>query len=315
MTYLLHRLWHAALVLVVVCCVTFFVVRLAPGGPSLLADPKLTAPERVAIEARLGLDRSLPEQFARFAAGALRGDLGVSFLYGTPVVEVIASRLPGTLLLAGSALLLTALIAVPLGLICGMQPGSRLDQALSALSMVLVAVPVFWLALMLIIAFAVTLRWLPAGGMNTPGQEGEALDTLRHLLLPTVVLAGATVAEVLRYTRSSALSVRAMDYVRTARAKGVGPGRVLYKHVLRNALLPVLTALGLQLPRLVGGAAVTETLFAWPGMGRLSVEAALGRDYPLIVAITLTVALAVVLFNLLIDLLYPWIDPRVRGEG
>ncbi|PYE52708.1 ABC transporter permease [Deinococcus yavapaiensis] len=313
--YILRRLWHALIVLAVVCVVTFIVVRLAPGGPSLLADPNLGTVERAAIAERLGLNDSVPEQFAKFAAGVVRGDLGTSFLYGTPTLQVIGQRLPNTLLLAGTALLVTVLVAVPLGLMCGLRPNSLLDRLLSTVSLVFVAVPVFWFALMLIILFAVVLRVLPAGGMNAPGMEGNLLDSLRHLILPTLVLASATIAEVLRYTRSSARTAAMQDYVRTAKAKGVGPLRLQYKHILKNALLPVLTAIGLQLPRLVGGAAVTETIFAWPGMGRLSVEAALGRDYPLILAITLVVALAVVLFNLLVDLLYPVVDPRVRTEA
>lgn len=312
--YVARRVLHALVVLAVVGVVTFFIVRLAPGGPSLLADPALRDAERAAIEARLGLNDPLPLQFLKFVGSAVRGDLGQSFLFGTPTLQVIASRLGNTLILAGASLLLTLLVAVPLGTLCGLRPHSWLDRVISVISVVVLAVPVFWLGLILIIAFAVLRPVLPAGGMYTTGREGDVGDLLRHLLLPAVVLASASIAELLRYTRSSVRSAARLDHVRTARAKGLPQRAVNRRHVLKNALIPVVTVIGLQLPRLVGGAAVTETIFAWPGMGRLSVEAALGRDYPLILGVTLVVALAVVLFNLLVDLLYPLIDPRIRTE-
>ncbi|AFZ69441.1 ABC transporter permease [Deinococcus peraridilitoris] len=313
--YLLKRLLHAAVVLVVVCVIAFFLIRLAPGGPSLLADPNLGSVERQAIEERLGLNDPLPVQFAKWTAQLAQGELGQSFLYGTPVTQIILSRLPNTLLLAGMSLLITILIAIPLGMLCGLRPNSWLDRVISTISVVFIAVPVFWLGLLLIILFAVTLHVLPAGGMYTTGREGNLPDLARHLILPVLVLSSASIAEVLRYTRSSTRSVSRQDYVRTARAKGLNEFSVHSRHTLKNALIPVLTVLGLQLPRLIGGAAVTETIFSWPGMGRLSVEAALGRDYPLMTAITIFVALAVVMFNLLIDMLYPLIDPRIKAEA
>lgn len=312
--YLIRRILHALVVLAVVCTVTFFIVRLAPGGPSLLADPKLTTVERQAIELRLGLNDPLPLQFGKWVFHLVRGDLGSSFLYGAPTTQIIFSRFPNTLLLAGVALLITVLIAIPIGMLCGLYPGGWLDRIASFLSVMFVAVPVFWLGILLIILFAVQLRVLPAGGMYTTGQEGQPADLLRHLFLPAFVLSAASIAELLRYTRSSVRGVSRLDFVRTARAKGLSEVRVQLRHTLKNALIPVVTVVGLQLPRLVGGAAVTETIFAWPGMGRLGVEAALGRDYPLITAITLFVALAVVIFNLLTDLLYPFLDPRIRLE-
>lgn len=313
--YVARRVLHALVVLAVVAVVTFFIVRLAPGGPAALADPALRDAERAVIEARLGLNDPLPVQFLKFVGNAVRGDLGQSFLFGTPTTQVIASRLGNTLILAGAALTLTLLVAVPLGMLSGLRPHSWLDRLVSFISVVVLAVPVFWLGLILIIALAVLRPVLPAGGMYTTGMEGNLLDLLRHLLLPAVVLASASIAELLRYTRSSVRSAAKLDHVRTARAKGLPQRTVHVRHVLKNALIPVVTVIGLQLPRLVGGAAVTETIFAWPGMGRLSVEAALGRDYPLILGVTLVVAAAVVLFNLLIDLVYPLIDPRIRTDG
>ncbi|WP_309571931.1 ABC transporter permease [Deinococcus sp.] len=313
--YVARRILHALIVLAVVAVVTFFIVRLAPGGPAALADPALRDAERAAIEARLGLNDALPVQFLKFVSNAVRGDLGQSFLYGTPTTQVIASRIGNTLILAGAALTLTLLVAIPLGTISGLRPRSWLDRVVSFISVVLLAIPVFWLGLILIIALAVLRPLLPAGGMYTTGMEGNLPDLLRHLLLPAVVLASASIAELLRYTRSSVRSAAKLDHVRTARAKGLPQHTVHVRHVLKNALIPVVTVIGLQLPRLVGGAAVTETIFAWPGMGRLSVEAALGRDYPLILGVTLVVAAAVVLFNLLVDLVYPLIDPRIRTDS
>ena len=315
LSYLAHRLFHALSVLFVVMTVTFVIIRLAPGGPSLLADPKLSAAEVKAIEQRLGIDKPIPVQYARWVGRLARGDLGTSFLYQTSNVDAIRSRLPNTILLAGVSLALTLLIGIPAGTYAGLRPNGIADRALSVLSFASVAMPAFWLGMLLIILFAATWHLLPAGGTATPGLEGSAGDRLAHLVLPVIVLSAAGIAQVMRYTRSSVRSVFREDFVRTARAKGLGERALERRHVLRNALIPVVTVVGLELPRLIGGAAVTETVFTWPGMGRLGVEAALSRDYPLIMAITLFVATAVIAFNLVVDLLYLWIDPRIRLEG
>jgi peptide/nickel transport system permease protein len=314
LSYVLKRIGYALVVLFVVSIVTFTIIQLAPGGPSVLADPKLSSEEVALIEARLGIDQPIPVQYARWVMGLLQGDMGRSFLYQTGVLETILTRLPNTLILAGISLAFSVLIAIPLGLYSAIRPYGALDQTLSVLSLLSISIPVFWLGLLLIILFAVTLRVLPAGGMATPGLEGNVLNRLEHLILPVFVLSTAGIAEIMRYTRSSARNVLRMDYVRTARAKGLPEAQVRCRHVLRNALIPVVTVIGLQLPRLVGGAAVTETIFSWPGMGRLGVEAALSRDYPLIMGITLFVAVAVVTFNLIVDLIYPLLDPRIQLE-
>jgi peptide/nickel transport system permease protein len=313
-SYLARRLLHALTVLLVVTTVTFVIIRLAPGGPSLLADPKLSPAEVRAIEERLGIDKPIPVQYARWLGRLVRGDLGTSFLYQTSNVDAILARLPNTILLAGVSLALTLLVGIPAGTYAGLRPNGMADRALGMLSFVSVAMPAFWLGMLLIILFAATWHMLPAGGTATPGLEGSPRDRLAHLVLPVAVLSAAGIAQVMRYTRSSVRSVFRQDYVRTARAKGLGERALERRHVLRNALIPVVTVVGLELPRLIGGAAVTETVFTWPGMGRLGVEAALSRDYPLIMAITLFVATAVVGFNLLVDLLYLWIDPRIRLE-
>lgn len=295
----------------VVTTLTFVIVHLAPGGPAILADPKLAVAERAELERQLGLDRPLPEQYARWVGRTLRGDLGRSFLYQTPNLETIVDRLPNTLLLASAALVLTLVIAVPLGAVAASRPGSVLDRLLSLVSVASMAIPTFWLGIGAIFLFAVRLHVLPAGGATTVGAAASWADRFRHLLLPALVLSAALSAELFRYTRSTAVVALARPFVRTARAKGAPP-RIVTWHGLRNALLPVITVFGLQLPRLVGGAAITETVFNWPGLGRLGVDAAIGRDYPLVMAMTLFVSAAVVLANILVDVLYVWADPRIR---
>ena len=312
--YLLRRLGHALTVLLVVCTVTFGIIHVAPGGPAILADPKLSVAERRALEERLGVDRPLVVQYGVWLGRVARGDLGQSFLYEAPNARTIAARLPNTALLAGTAILLSVAIAIPIGLWCAARPFGWADRTLSGISFAVMAIPTFWLAIGLIFIFAVTLRVLPAGGAFTLGGAADPFDRARHLVLPAIVLAAVTTAELFRYARSSARTVLSQPFVRVARAKGAAERRVRWRHALRPALLPVLTVVGIQLPRLISGAAITETVFAWPGMGRLGVQAALGRDYPLIMAITLFVSAAVVLVNILVDLAYLWLDPRVRLE-
>jgi peptide/nickel transport system permease protein len=314
-TFLIRRLVHAITVVFVVCTATFVLVHLAPGGPAVLADPKLSLEEQAAIEQRLGLDRPVSVQYGIWMSRVARGDLGESFLYEVPNRRAIGERLPNTALLAGTALVLSVLLAVPLGLWSAMRRGGLVDRAVSGLAFVAMAVPTFWLAIGAIFTFAIALPLFPAGGATTAGGAGGWMDMLRHLVMPALVLAAVTTAELLRYMRSSAQTALQQPFVRVARAKGLRERAVAWRHVLRTALIPVVTALGIQVPRLVGGAAITETVFAWPGLGRLGVQAALGRDYPLVMAITLFVSAAVVIVNLLMDLVYVWVDPRIRLES
>ncbi len=312
--FLFRRLAHAALVLLVVCTVTFGIVHAAPGGPSLLADPKLSVAERQAIEQRLGLDRPVAMQYVYWLSNLVRGDLGDSFSYQTPNITTIAARLPNTVLLASAALLLSIVVALPLAAMCAARPNSWLDRIVGVVTFGTMAMPAFWLGIVLILVFAVRWHLFPAGGVATVGGDDGIGDRIRHLILPTLVLAAAGTAELLRYARSSARTIYALPLVRTARAKGVGEVDVRWRHVMRNALLPIVTIIGLQLPRLVGGAAITETVFSWSGMGRLGIEAALSRDYPLVMAITLIVSAGVLLTSIVVDLLYFAIDPRIRPE-
>jgi peptide/nickel transport system permease protein len=312
--YLVRRLLQTGVLLLVVSLVVFALVTQAPGGPAILLDRNM-APEDIArMRALLGLDQPLPVQYVRWLGQVLTGNLGVSYQAGVPVLEIIAQMLPNTLLLSAAALLLTIAVAVPAGVISAARPYSATDHGVTFLALFGISVPTFWFGLMLIVLFSVTLGWFPPGGMRTIGAPPSLLDLARHLVLPAIVLGSANMALVARYTRSATLAVLREDYVRTARAKGVTERDVLYRHALRNALLTVVTIVGLQLPRLVGGAAITETVFAWPGMGSLAVRAAFERDYPMIMGITLIISAVVAASSLLVDLLYVYIDPRVHYE-
>jgi peptide/nickel transport system permease protein len=311
--FLVRRAGHGLYVLLLVSTVTFAIMMAAPGGPSLLADPKLSGAERAAIETRLGLDQPATVQYTRWLGRAIRGDLGASFLYQTSSLATIGSRLPQTLLLAATALLLTIGFGIPLGILAAARPGSYLDRLVTMSSGIMLAVPAFWLGLMLILVFAVWARVLPAGGAVTEGDVSGLADRARHLLLPALVLAAAGCGEVVRYTRSAARTTLALPFIQAARARGISPHHILWRHALRHAMLSVVNVIGLQLPRLVGGAAITETVFSWPGMGRLGVEAALGRDYPLVMAVTLVVSMGVVIASIVADVVQMLMNPRIRA--
>lgn len=312
LAFLVRRAVQGVLVVLLVVTATFAIVHLAPGGPSLLADPKLSPEEQRAIEQRLGIDQPVPVQFARWLGRLARGDLGTSFLYQTPILSTVGERLPNTLVLGGAALLLSILLALPLGVLSAVRPSGWLDRLTSTAAVGAMSVPVFWLGIVLILGLAVRWPLFPAGGATDGGAAASLAERLHHLVLPTIVLAAAITPELLRYTRASTQAAVQHAFVRTARAKGLLPRTVQWKHVARNALLPVVTALGIQLPRLVGGAAITETVFSWPGMGRLGIEAALARDYPLVMGVTLLVSVGVVAASLAVDLVYGLLDPRIQ---
>ncbi len=273
----------------------------------------VTAEQREALIKRMGLDKPVVERYADWAAGAIHGDLGTSLLSDEPVTQRIGERLPNTLALAGAALLVSIVIGIPIGLIQALRRGTALDHVLSFYSAIGLAVPVFWLGIVLILIFAVALGWLPSAGV-TAISEDTLLERLRHLALPTVALATTTLPTIVRFMRSAALEVLHEDYIRTAASKGLAPRVVVTRHALRNALIPVVSAVGALVPRLLGGTVVTESVFSWPGMGRLALEAAQGRDYPLITGITVVVAGIAVATTLLVDIAYTRIDPRLRAS-
>jgi peptide/nickel transport system permease protein len=309
--YVAARLMQTVVLVFLVTVATFCLISFAPGGPAILYESGTTRVEMEEMRRLLGLDQPVYVQYTRWLSNVLRGDLGMSLTLPRPVAALIRDRLPATILLSGTALLLALCLGLPLGVAAGTKRNSLLDHGLTAVSFLGVSIPSFWFGLMLIIVVAAQWKLLPAGGMTTPG-AASAKDTLRHLILPAIVLGTIHTVEIVRYTRSSMITVMRQDYVRTARAKGLGERLILARHILRNAALPVVTVVGMMLPRLAAGAAVTEQVFAWPGMGQLAVRAAFQRDYPTIMGVTMVVSIVVVLANLLTDIVYAYLDPRIR---
>ena len=286
-----------------VTVIIFFMVRVLPGDPArVLAGLEADQTEVNRIRLQLGLDKPVPVQYARFLANAVRGNLGRSAVTQAPVVSEIAGRLGPTTLLAATATVLAGTLGVASGIAVSTRQYTAADYAVTVLALAGVSIPVYWLGLMLMLVFAVFLHLLPAGGDTTP----------QSLILPSITLAAFSLAIIERMTRSSMLESMRQDYVRTARAKGLADPIVVYRHALRNALIPVVTVLGLQFGALIGGAILTETTFAWPGIGRLLVDAIARRDYPIIQGVVLLFAVTFVLVNLIVDLLYGYIDPRIR---
>ncbi len=291
----------------------FGLLHLAPGGPAAMYASPDSGPEDLArIERLLGTDQPLPVQYANWLGNVLRGDWGISFRYREPVAAVLGGRLPNTVQLVLASLVLAVGLSIPLGIIAAVARRRWVQYLASVTAMIGVSIPTFWLGMMVLLFFSVRLRWLPSGGMSTIGAEFDPGDQLAHLIAPAAVLATLYIAAWSRYVRSSLLEVIHQDYVRTARAKGLGERVVLVRHALRNALLPLVTLIGLQGGSLVGGAMITEVVFAWPGMGRLLAESLTSRDYPVLMAAFMIMAVLTVLGNLVADLAYGWIDPRIR---
>jgi peptide/nickel transport system permease protein len=302
--YVLARLAQSALVVLLSLTAVFGMVRLG-GDPVLLFLPMdIQAKDVNEIRQRLGFNDPLLVQYGRFMAGALRGDFGESLRYRRDAFGLVLERLPATLVLAGASMALTLVVAVPLGVITAVRRDTLVDHVGTLATVLGQATPGFWLGLMLIYLFAVQLRWLPTGGYGT----------LAQLIMPSVVLAAFFSARVARLTRSAMLEVLGEEYIKTARAKGLGEGRVISKHTLRNAAIPIVTLAGLEAGQLLGGAVVTETIFAWPGLGRLTVQALLNRDFPVVMAAVSFTSVVYTLMNLGVDLAYGWLDPRVRVQ-
>jgi peptide/nickel transport system permease protein len=301
--YVIQRLVASVLTLLGVSCIIFLMVRLLPGDPARVIAGLLASEDEVtAVRRQLELDRVLYVQYGHFLVRAVRGDLGLSARTSEPVVREIMSRLPATLKLA----LISTLLATCLGVVSGVVSATHLysgfDYLVSLVTLFGVSMPVYWLGLILIIVFAVQLNWLPAAGADEPGS----------FVLPSLTLASFSVALVARMTRSTMLEVLGQEFVRTARAKGLREYTVVYHHALRNALIPIITAVGLQFGALLGGAVLTETVFGWPGMGQLLVESIFARDYPMVQGIVLMFSALFILTNFLVDLSYVLIDPRIH---
>ena len=311
--YLLRRVLSAVPLLIGVSLILFAVLHLAPGSPlDVYAENPAVTPEALEnIRVSLGLDRPLPEQYVRWVGAFLRGDWGYSIRTNNPAVEDALSRLPATLLLSGSAFVLALLIALPLGIVSAVRRYTWVDHTATLFSFLGISTPVFWLALMVQLLFSVQLGWLPSAGVSSVG-DGSLIDRLRHLVLPASVLSLAFVAGWSRYVRSSMIEVLSLDYIRTARSKGLRERLITYRHALKNALIPVVTVIALDLAVLFSGAVITETVFAWPGLGRLFIESMNGRDYPVLLGLMMFGSFGLILINLLTDILYGFLDPRVR---
>ncbi len=310
--YLLRRILQAVALLWIVSAITFVLIHAATGGPALLQNPDLSREQIARFRAHLGLDDPLPVQYLRWLRGALRGDFGRSYNTVGPVTWLVLTRLPNTLALTGIALSLALLLAIPLGVASATRRNTTFDRLVTGVTFLGISTPVFWLGIVLIVVFSVQLKALPAGGMYEIGAAFSVGDRIRHMLMPVFVLTLANLAEITRYTRSAMISALGEDYVRTAQAKGLAAPTVLFRHALRNALIPVITIIGVYLPRTVSATAITETVFSWPGMGQLAVQAAATRDYPVVLGATLAVAVVAVASSLLTDLAYGYVDPRVR---
>jgi peptide/nickel transport system permease protein len=317
--FLAQRLVKMVAIVLAIAVANFLLIHAAPGDPASVmageagaADPKFLAQ----LRAQFGLDQPLSTQLWIYLSRLLHGDLGMSYRQGRPVIDLIMERLPATLLLTGTAFVFALAMGMLLGALAAQRVGRVADSVITVLALGFFATPIFWTGLMLVLVFSVWLDWLPSFGMNTVGADlhgwAAVIDTLPYLILPALTLGLFYMGVYARLTRATMLEVSSQDLVRTARAKGVPEGRILRRHILRNALLPVITYAGIQAGQLIGGSILVETVFAWPGIGRLAFDALLARDYQLLLGVFLCTSVLTVVFNLLTDLIYAWIDPRVE---
>jgi peptide/nickel transport system permease protein len=315
--YLLRRLMISIPVLLGITMATYGIINLAPGDPvAAMISPEAASalgPDWVKQQREaLGLNRPIPVRYALWVKELAQGNFGFSLQDRQPINAKIVERLRPTLTLMGASLLLALIIAVPLGVLSAIKQYSFIDYIATIAGFTAISIPSFFLSLAAIYLFSIKLGWLPSGGMSTLGQEGSFLDSIKHLILPAIVLGLAEAAPLIRYTRSSMLEVIRQDYVNTARAKGLREGAVIWRHALRNALIPLVTVVALNLPRLLGGTVIVEAIFTWPGMGTLAITAVRARDYPIIMAINLITAVMILFSNMLADVIYAMIDPRIK---
>ena len=317
--YILSRLAKAAVVLLAIVVLNFCLIHAAPGDPAAVMAGEAGAADEIFLQQlreKFGLDKPFHVQLWTYVSGILQLDLGYSYRQGAPVLDLILDRLFPTLLLTGAAFFISILLGVLAGAMAAIRVGTWADTAITTLALIFYATPLFWVALMAILLFAVQLDWLPAYGMETVGGGYSGLDRwldiARHLVLPALTLGLFFTAIYTRMSRASMLETAGEDFVKTARAKGLSEGKITRRHVLRNAILPVVTLAGLQAGQIVGGAVLTETVFAWPGIGRLMFDALLQRDYNLLLGVFLISSAMVLLFNLITDLVYLAVDPRIE---
>ncbi|HXT82002.1 MAG TPA: ABC transporter permease [Acetobacteraceae bacterium] len=320
LAWLIRRLIQAIFVIVAMTVIVFIGVHVIGNPVDVLISPEADQAERARIIATLGLDQPLWRQYLLFVIDALHGNLGRSFVFNEPALTLIAQRMPATMELAVTAVLLSIIIGVPLGLFAGLKPNNLISRTIMAGSILGFSLPTFWVGLMLIMVFAVQLGWLPSTGRGATaplfGVQWSFLtwDGLRHMLMPALNLALFNISLVLRLTRAGVREILPMDFIKFARAKGLSPARVIFVHVLKNILIPVVTVVGLELGSTVAFAVVTESVFAWPGMGKLIIDSINVLDRPVIVAYLMMIVLLFVTINLIVDILYTILDPRVRLE-
>lgn len=311
-TYIVKRLLLSIPILFGVTVINFFIINLAPGSPAdLFISPTTTPEQQAMIRQQMGLDKPVIVQYWNWLLQVLQGNLGTSFSGGQSVASLLASRVAPTLTLMLAAIVIAYVIAIPLGIIAAKEKNTLADYAIVGSAFAGISVPHFFLGLLVIYIFAVKLNVLPTGGMVTLGGNGGIGDEMFHLVLPAVVLAMGIGGNMVRYVRSSMIDVYAQDYIRTANAKGLMPATVTLKHAFRNALIPIITVIGLDFSTLIGGAIVTEQIFQWPGIGQLAIQSITSRDYPVLMGINLLTAIAVVVVNLLTDVAYAVADPRI----
>jgi len=318
LAFILRRTGQGFLVIAAMVTIVFFGVNVVGDPVWILVSPEMTQNEIAEVSRSLGLDQPIHIQFLHFVKGILQGDLGRSFVHGTPAIKLILERMPATLELAVVALVLAIVIGIPLGLFAGLKPDHPVSRGIMAVSILGFSLPTFWVGLMLIMVFAVMLGWLPATGRGPAGHilgietSMTSLDGLSHILLPAFNLALLKISLVIRLARAGAREAALQDYVKFARAKGLAPRRIVGVHILKNIMIPIVTVLGLEFGSLVAFSVVTETIFAWPGMGKLLLEAIQRLDRPVIVAYVIVVVCLFVMINLIVDILYSLLDPRVR---
>jgi peptide/nickel transport system permease protein len=312
--YIMRRLVQSVILLVLVTMIAFALMHLAPGGPLAVytLNPTIRAEDIARLEKSFGLDRPLYIQYAKWASGMVRGDWGRSFRDSQPVFDIIISRMWSTLALAGTALAIAMVLGIFIGTLGAVRQHSVADYLSTIGAMLALSIPTFWFGLMAIYLFSLRLGWLPSGGRQTLGQGFSLTDRIEHLILPATVLGFVLIATWSRYTRAAVLEIINQDFIRVARAKGLSEKRVIIGHALRNALGPLVVLAGIQIPLLFGGALVTESVFTWPGMGRLFVDSLNYRDYPVMMGILFLTAVLVIFFNLLADVVSALVDPRVR---
>jgi peptide/nickel transport system permease protein len=319
LAFIAQRIGKAVIVLLAIVVLNFFLIRMAPGDPALVMAGEAGAGDQIFVaqlREKFGLDKPLPVQLYVYVKGILSLDLGFSFRQQMPVAKLILDRLPATLLLTGTAFAISLAFGVLFGTLAARWAGSWTDTAITVLALIFYATPLFWVALMAILLFSVAMDWLPSFGYETVGANytgfAHVLDVGAHLIMPATTIGLFFMATYTRMTRASMLEVKRLDFVKTARAKGLRDAVIQRRHVLRNALLPVVTLAGLQAGTLVGGAVLTETVFAWPGIGRLMYEALLQRDYNLLLGVFVVCSAMVLVFNLVTDLIYRSVDPRIE---